>query len=107
MAFSDETSYTGQQNISTFNGNILIDSARGEIAIRETGSPIKRTILDKDGTHIQDSLGRNMTRLDTLGLTTIEPATGRQRNRVGIASSDGRTGNWTTAPGVDLRDEGI
>lgn len=88
MAFSDSTSYTGQQNISTFNGNILIDSARGEIAIRETGSPIKRTVLDK------------------LGLTTSDPD-GTQRLRAGIAQSDGRTIIATTKTGVDLRSGGI
>lgn len=88
MAFSDETSYTGQQNISTFNGNILIDSARGEIAIRETGSPIKRTVLDK------------------LGLTTSDP-NGDLRIRTGIASDDNRSGIWVSKPGIDLRDEGI
>lgn len=88
MAFSDETSYTGQQNISTFNGNILIDNARGEIAIRETGSPIKRTVLDK------------------LGLTTSDPD-GTQRLRAGIAQSDGRTIIATTKTGVDLRSGGI
>ena len=88
MAFSDETSYTGQQNISTFNGNILIDNARGEIAIRETGSPIKRTVLDK------------------LGLTTSDPD-GTQRLRAGITQSDGRTIIATTKTGVDLRSGGI
>lgn len=88
MAFSDETSYTGQQNISTFNGNILIDNARGEIAIRETGSPIKRTVLDK------------------LGLTTSDPD-GTQRVRSGIASSDGRSGSWVSDDGEDLRNDGI
>lgn len=88
MAFSDETSYTGQQNISTFNGNILIDNARGEIAIRETGNPTKRTVLDK------------------LGLTTSDPD-GTQRIRAGIASDDGRAIIYTSSPGVDIRSEGI
>lgn len=88
MAFEDSTSFTGQQNISTFNGNILIDNARGEIAIRETGSPIKRTVLDK------------------LGLTTSDPD-GTQRLRAGIAQSDGRTIIATTKTGVDLRSGGI
>ena len=88
MAFEDSTSFTGQQNISTFNGNILIDNARGEIAIRETGSPIKRTVLDK------------------LGLTTSDPD-GTQRLRAGIAESDGRTIIATTKTGIDLRSGGI
>lgn len=49
MAFSDETSYTGQQNISTFNGNILIDNARGEISVRRTGGFDKVTVINQDG----------------------------------------------------------
>lgn len=88
MAFSDETSYTGQQNISTFNGNILIDNARGEIAIRETGNPAKRTVLDK------------------LGLTTIR-ADGTGANRVGQAKSDLRDGMWSMSPGESLEDYDI
>ena len=86
MAFEDETSYTGQQNISTFNGNILIDTARGEIAIRKSGDPAKRTVLDD------------------LGLTTRRED-GTYSARYGQIASTGEDVAIIADPGQDLRPE--
>lgn len=101
------TSYGGAPSVDTFNGDIRLEQDRGRLAVYDPVTKQPRNIQDINGTHIYDSQGREMTRLDTLGLTTIEPATGRQRNRVGIASNDGRTIMYTSDPGTDIRDEGI
>lgn len=87
MAFSEEVSYSGQNNISTFNGNISLETAKGRLVVRDNNQTERTT-------------------LDILGLTVADPD-GTQRLRAGIASSDGRSGFWDTKTGKDLRDNGI
>ena len=103
MAFQETIRYPGQGSIETLNGSIALEQATGRLIIRDPVTRQPRNIQDLSGTHIFDSEGREMTRLDILGLSTIEPATQRHRNRVGIASTDQRAGNWTSKPGQDVR----
>ena len=87
MALDKNVSYTGQKNVSTFNGKIRIDDIRGFVGIADENNVVR-------------------SRLDLLGLTTVDPD-GTERLRAGIARSDGRSGFWDTKPGIDLRDEGL
>lgn len=105
--YSERISIGGERRLSTLSGDIRLEQNRGRLAIYDPITGELRNVQDVDGTHIYDEQGREMTRLDTLGLTTIEPDTGIERNRLGIARSDSRTGNWVTKPGVDLRSKGI
>lgn len=81
------TTYGGSPSVSTLNGTISLEQAAGRLAVYDENL-VARTVVD------------------IRGLTTTDPD-GTQRVRVGIASDDGRAGNWTTKPGVDLRDSGI
>jgi hypothetical protein len=85
MALTKKIAYAGNSLLSTLNGRIRFDEGRGRISI-ENGDNIE------------------VTRLDTLGLTTIEAATGHYKNRVGVAGDDARTIIATAKPGKDLRD---
>lgn len=96
--------YNGAGIISSVGGQIRLQEAAGRLVIYDPETQRERVVHDVTGSHYNDNLGREMTRVDTLGLTTMEPA-GRFRNRVGIAGDDGRTGIWTSKPSVDLRDE--
>lgn len=55
---------------------------------------------------ISDTLGRERTRLDILGLTTSD-TDGTERLRAGITRSTGETILAITDPGDDLRNDGI
>lgn len=113
MAFIDITdiqtitSFRGQQSVSTLGGQIALEQGRGRLAIYDPVTKQPRNVQDVTGTHIYDENGNELTRLDILGLTTIEPSTGDYKVRVGAATDDGRVGVWVAEPGVDLRDEGI
>lgn len=103
MSFQENIRYPGQGGVSTLNGSIALEEASGRLIIRDPNTRQPRNIQDVDGTHIYDQQGRLMTELNTLGLSTIEPATQRHRNRVGITSNGGRTGQWTSEPDQDVR----
>lgn len=103
MAFQETIRYPGQGGISALNGSIAIEQATGRMIIRDPVTRQPRNIQDISGTHIYDDQGREMTRLDILGVSTIEPATQRHRNRMGITATDQRSGNWTSKPGQDVR----
>lgn len=103
MAFQETIRYPGQGRVATLNGSIALEEATGRLIIRDPVTRQPRNIQDISGTHLYDDQGREMTRLDILGLSTIEPATQRHRNRVGITSSDQRTGIWTSEPDQDVR----
>lgn len=103
MAFQESIQYPGQGGVSALNGSIALEQASGRLIIRDPVTRQPRNIQDISGTHIFDSQGREMTRLDILGLSTIEPATQRHRTRVGIASTNERAGQWTSKPGQDVR----
>lgn len=103
MAFQETIRYPGQGGVSSLNGSIALEQASGRLIVRDPVTRQPRNVQDIDGTHIYDEQGREMTRLDTRGLSTIEPATQRYRNRVGIAG-DGRTIIATSKPGIDVRD---
>lgn len=97
------TSYGGAPSVSTLNGNISLEQAAGRLAIYDPITKQPRNVQDVSGTHIYDEQGREMTRLDTLGLTTIEASSGHLKNRVGIAGDNGRTIVAAAKPGKDLR----
>lgn len=103
MAYQETIRYPGQGRVETLNGSIALEEATGRLIIRDPSTRQPRNIQDISGTHIYDEQGREMTRLDILGLSTIEPATQRHRNRVGVAATDLRAGNWTSKPGQDVR----
>lgn len=104
--FIENITTPGQGLVSTQNGRIIIDEAQAELVFTQPDGT-RKVVHNAQGSSYKDEQGREMTRLDTLGLTTIEPDTGRERNRVGIARSDGRTIIATTKTGVDLRSGGI
>lgn len=103
MAFQENIRYPGQGGVSTLNGSIALEEASGRLIIRDPNTRQPRNIQDVEGTHIYDEQGRLMTELNTLGLTTIEPATQRHRTRRGITSNGGRSGDWVSKPDVDVR----
>lgn len=85
MAFEEKITQPSQGSISTLNGRIVLDQARGAFSITEQS-------------------GQERTRIDLLGLTTIR-SNGTYANRVGQAKNDLRDGIWTAQPNVDLRNE--
>jgi len=85
MAYEETITNPGQGRVSTLDGSISLDSASGRLVVRDSIT------------------GQEMTRVDKLGLSIIEPDTGRHRTRVGITTTDGRTGSWTSKPGEDVR----
>jgi len=103
MAYEDEPSYSGQKTIQTFGGRIKIEENRGRMIITDPVTNIERQVHDIDGSHYKDDNGDEMTLVNTLGISTIEPDTGIHRNRLGITTSDGRTGEWTSDDGEDVR----
>lgn len=105
--YQERVSYTGSSSTSTLGGQIRLNEGDGTLTVRDPSTSQIVSLVDRSGFKVFDILGREMTRLDILGLTTIEPATGDFKNRVGITESDGRTIISTAKPGIDLRDLGV
>ena len=82
MAFVEKIVQPSQPLTGSLNGRIVLDEARGKISITELN-------------------GKERTRLDLLGLTTIR-SDGTGANRVGQAAVDLRDGIWTAKSGEDL-----
>lgn len=105
--YQERVSYSGSSSTSTLGGQIRLNDGDGTLTVRDSRTNQVVTLVDRNGVKLFDILGREMTRLDTLGLTTIEAATGQFKNRVGITSDNGRTIIATAKPGIDLRSKGI
>lgn len=103
MSYQETIKYPGQGRVATLSGTIALEQSTGRLIIRDpiTGQP--RNVQDINGMHVFTSAGEEMTRVDQLGVSTIEPTTQRHRNRLGITTQDGRTGVWTSEPGEDVR----
>lgn len=54
MALTETVSYSGQQNVSTFNGNISLETARGRLVVRDENSR-ELNVVDSDGYTFSDS----------------------------------------------------
>lgn len=100
MAIVTETSFEGQKNVSSLDGTISLDEARANLTIYNKSDGLPLNIFNSTGIHIFDS-GKERTRLDILGLTTIR-SNGEYANRVGQAGDDGRDGIWTAKDTEDL-----
>lgn len=85
--YSQTVSYGGARRVSTLDGKISLEQNVGKLSV-------------KDNANVE------RTRVDLLGLTTIDPD-GTERLRAGVARTDGRSGVWVSKPGVDIRDEGV
>jgi len=107
MAIETKKTYSGQNSTSTLAGDIRLEEGRGRLVIYDPITKQERQVHDINGSRYNDIQGREMTRVNILGLTTMEPSTGVYRNRVGIAEGDGRTIIATSKPGIDLRNKGI
>ena len=51
----------------------------------------------------RNDAGKEMTVIDTKGITTVDPNSGIYRNRFGVAGRYGRPGVWTSVEGKDLK----
>lgn len=100
MAIITTVKQPGQALTGSLNGRIILDEGRGRFVVTDQ-SGIERSVQDVDGTHIFDSNGRERSRLDTLGLTTIR-SDGTYANRVGQAKNNQRDGMWSAKTGQDL-----
>lgn len=100
---SDVTSYSGQNTVSTLAGEIKIEEGRGRMVIRDPQTQTEIQVHDRAGSHYNDSLGREMTLVDTAGINTIDPASGLYRGRWGIAKVDNRPFGGFSKSGKDIR----
>lgn len=88
MAIIENIKTRGSATTSTLSGNIVLDENAGELRVnRKNGS---ETVT--------------LARLNSLGFTYAE-IDGTNRIHIGAAPSDGRIGDWTSKPGVDVLEE--
>ena len=99
-----ETTYSGQQNLSTLNGTISLQTGRGRLVVSKADGT-EKTIQDIDGFHVNDDNGDEMTLIDTRGINTIDPTTGVYRGRWGISTTDNRPFGGFSKTGKDIRTE--
>jgi len=100
---NDVTKYAGQNTLSTLNGEIKIEEGRGRMVIRDPDTQNEIQVHDRQGSHYNDDLGREMTLVDTRGINTIDPVTGTYRGRWGIATTDNRPFGGFSKTGKDIR----
>lgn len=102
MAYQETIRTPGKNITSSLNGRIQLDEAQARLVVSsENGT--ERTVIDIDGSHYKDELGREMTLVDTRGINTITPATGIYRGRWGVATTDGRPFGGFSKEGQDIR----
>jgi len=100
---SDVTKYSGQNTVSTLNGEIKIEEGRGRMVIRDPDTQNEIQVHDRQGSHYNDDQGREMTLVDTRGINTIDPATNLYRGRFGISTTDNRPFSGFSKAGKDIR----
>lgn len=82
MALTKKVSYTGQRNVSTFNGAITIDEMRGRMVIYDSDTNNDLVTVDRTGFLFSDGTDR----------------------RIKIGSYAMRVGLWLSPEGEDVID---
>lgn len=77
MAIEKTVSYSGQKNVSTFNGKIRIDDVRGDISILDNAN-LPRTKMDIEGIKSYNAAAQEVVRTGempdhTYGTTAAKP----------------------------------
>lgn len=80
MALDKKVSYTGQKNVSTFNGAITIDEMRGRMVIYDSQTNNDLVTIDRTGFLFSDGTDR----------------------RIKLGSYALRVGLWISKPGQDV-----
>ena len=105
MSVEKDVSYSGQGRVSSIGGQIRLEQGSGRLVIYDPKTQTERVVHDVSGSHYKDDQGRDMTLVNTLGITTIDPTNNISRGRWGIAGQDGRPFGGFTKPGVDIKTE--
>jgi hypothetical protein len=96
------TTYSGQQNLSTLNGTISLQTGRGRLVVSNANGT-EKTYQDINGFHVNNDNGDEVTLIDTRGINTIDPSNGTYRGRWGIATTDNRPFGGFSKTGQDIR----
>jgi hypothetical protein len=100
---TDTRTHSGQNMVATLNGEISIEQGSGRMVIRDPTTQTPIQVHDRSGSHYNDDDGNEMTRVNTLGVNTIDPDTGIWRGRFGIAATDKRPFSGFSKTGKDIR----
>lgn len=72
MPYQETIRYPGQGRVETLNGSIALEEATGRLIVRDPATRQPRNIQDISGTHVYDSTGTELSRLDTDGLKVFD-----------------------------------
>jgi len=105
MAFEETIRYPGQGRVDTLNGSIALEQATGRLIVRDPATRQPRNVQDIEGTHVFDSTGVELTRLDTDGLKVFDKDNGgKEAVRGGKFPGNNGYGLAVAKPGESIQE---
>lgn len=105
MAFEETIRYPGQGRVDTLSGSIALEQAAGRLIIRDPNTRQPRNVQDIDGTHVYDTTGTELTRLDTDGLKVFDKDNaGKETVRGGKFPGNNGYGFAVAEPGQSIEE---